>query len=1036
MLAENLFKIGLFFTFCSSLSLAVYVTAHFRNGLKVHLLHTICTFLGLWSLGLLLVRVAPTYQEALFWQRLSALGWTTIYSLLLHFSLTLTESHLLKRWWLYPLVYFPAFLNLLIFSLLPGFAGTAQQLLQVNSGWVVLPRADFWNWFFNLYCVSFTVISGALFLRWARKLHKAEQRRMGFTVALSLFSSVALGVFLDRTFSPRYFAEFSNLAPIIALFPVTVLSVFFRTQQEFLGIKRRSFSCEVTRGEVLSEADKLSLYAHLAGVHILGGFLYVVISVLLLDRSLEAQAFLWGALFFLVGVGIYYLCAWETSEKRRDLWLGVALSLSAFLIFLRAAPLLKEQPLLFLPLLSFLLPTILVGNFGAFVVISVALSLMQVWAWFNLPLSGVFSSSMLFVAQLLVTVVFALFVLLVFYIRNVYLRRLEENRAQLDAQQTVARLSAQLVGMQPSSLEKGLESVLRELLKSHGMDCGCFFVFNREGDLRCKVHLGGEASGFTCRDSQESRAKFLSALKEIAKNEEIFVVGDIKKLPLGQEQFAGFFEKAGMRSVIVLPIQRGERLLGILALGALRSRTFSAYQEESLKILGRILADVLERVEAELELQHMAFYDALTELPNRTLFMDRLQKALQLARRTGKLVAVVFVDLDSFKVINDSEGHEMGDRLLKEVAQRFVSSIREYDTVARFGGDEFLLLVDNLGDPQEVVPIAERLLHRLQQPFFVGKQEFFLTASCGVAIYPLDAETPEELIRFADLAMYAAKTRGGGCYAFCSQELREEAQQKKVLVSGLYRALDRKELIVYYQPQVDAATGNIVGVEALLRWVHPELGFLLPDSFIPLAEQTGLIIPIGEWVLQTACSQLAAWRKKGLRIHRVAVNLSPSQLRDPQLTDKVRKAVEKAGIFPDELELEVTESAVFQNPDEIIDLLQELKTLGVRVALDDFGVGYSSLIRLKMLPVDRIKVDRRFFRDIPSNRRDAAIVENIIQLARSINAAVIAEGVENDQQLEFVVDRGCYEIQGYYYYHPLPPEEVEALLLRTQDRKD
>jgi diguanylate cyclase (GGDEF)-like protein len=787
---------------------------------------------------------------------------------------------------------------------------------------------------------------------------------------------------------------------------------------------------------VLSEADKLALYAHLAGVHILGGFLYVVISVLLLGRSLEAQAFLWGASFILLGMGIYYLCAWKTPEKRRDLGLAVALSLSALLIFLRVVSLSKEQPLLFLPLLSFLLPTILVGNFGAFAIISVTLSLMQVWAWLNLPLSGVFSSSMLFVTQLLVTVIFALFVLLVFYVRNVYLKRLEENRAQLDAQQTVAYLSAQLVGMQPSSLEKDLESVLRGLLESYGMDCGCFFVLSREGDLRCKVHLGGGASDFACRDSQEHEVELFSVLRKIAENTEIFVVGDMEKPPSEKKQLAEFFETAGMCSVIVLPIRRGERLLGILTLGALHRSSFSAYQEESLKILSSVLANVLERVEAELKLRHMAFYDALTELPNRALFMDRLQKALQLARRTGKLVAVVFVDLDSFKVINDSKGHEMGDRLLKEVAQRFVSSVREYDTVARFGGDEFLLLVDNLGDPQEVVPIAERLLHQLQQPFFVGKQEFFLTASCGVAIYPLDAETPEELIRFADLAMYAAKARGGGYYAFCSQELREEAQQKKVLVSGLYRALDRKELIVYYQPQVDAATGNIVGVEALLRWVHPELGFLLPDSFIPLAEQTGLIIPIGEWVLQTACSQLATWRKKGLRIHRVAVNLSPSQLRDPQLTDKVRKAVEKAGIFPDALELEVTESAVFQNPDEIIDLLQELKKLGVRIALDDFGVGYSSLIRLKMLPVDRIKVDRRFFRDIPYSRRDAAIVENIIQLARSINAAVIAEGVENGQQLEFVVDRGCYEIQGYYYYHPLPPEEIEALLLRTQDRKD
>lgn len=1030
----NLLVVGLFFVFCSALSLGVYITANFRGGLKVHLLHTICTFLGLWSLGLVLVRVAPSYREALFWQRVSALGWTTVYSLLLHFVLVLTENRFLRKWWLYFLVYLPAFLNLLVFSLLPGFVETTQELVKSSSGWVVLPAFCFWNWFFYLYCLSFVVLSGVLLFRWSKKLYNADQRKKANLVVFSLFFSAALGVFLGLVLSLRRVVEFSNPEPIIALFPVTLLAIFLRTQVEFLGIKRRSFSERVAQGEVLSEKGKVLLYTHLAGAHILGSFLYVVVSSFLLGHPPGLQDFLWATSFFLIGVGIYYLCAWEGSEKWRDFGFGMALSLSAFFVFLRVALLVGERPFLVLFFVFFLLPTILLGDFRAFATVAAIISLIQALIWFKI-FPEVLSSPIHLLMQFVATIFTVSFVLVVFCIRNVYLKRLAENLDQLNVQRAVAYLSSQLIDVTSSTLEEGLKLILCKLLKNYKMQCAYFLVFTGESNLRCLAHQGSEVSDSACNSFQEFQKELLTVCEEIARSGEPFVLEDISSLSPEKKQSVRCFEKAGMRSVIVIPVEGDERLHGVLILGAPYGKIFSSYQRESLKVLSNLLSNVLERVEAEQKLQQMAFYDPLTGLPNRRLFMDRLSKVLQLAKRTGKLVAVVFVDLDSFKTINDSEGHRVGDELLRQVAQRFSKCVREYDTVARFGGDEFLILLSNLSGSEEIVGVVERVLRGFQEPFFVQGQELFIAASCGISIYPLDGEGSEELIRAADLAMYAAKIEGGGTYAFCSRQLKEKARKKQLLLSGLYKALDKKELFVYYQPQVDSSAGNIVGVEALLRWRHPELGLLLPGSFIHLAEQTGLIVPIGEWVLRTACSQLAAWQKKGARISRVAVNLSAVQLRDPRLVEKVRRAVEEAGIFPDNLELEVTESAIFQRTDEVIELLGKLKELGVRIALDDFGVGYSSLIRLKMLPVDRVKVDRRFFRSIPCERRDMAIVENIIQLARSINAAVIAEGIENKQQLEFVVDRGCYEIQGYYYYHPLPPEEMETLLLGAEGKK-
>jgi len=485
----------------------------------------------------------------------------------------------------------------------------------------------------------------------------------------------------------------------------------------------------------------------------------------------------------------------------------------------------------------------------------------------------------------------------------------------------------------------------------------------------------------------------------------------------------------GVRSAALIPVKRDRRLLGLLTLGTESKKRWQDHHRGFLKVLANVLADVLERVGYESKIQRMAFYDNLTGLPNRQLFVEHLKKEIQLAKRLKKLLAVAFLDLDSFKTINDVEGHTVGDEVLREVAQRIVQCVRGHDVVARFGGDEFLLLLGNLSSVEEIPPIIERVLHTIREPLRMGVQELSVTASCGIAIYPRDGENSEELVQAADLAMYVSKTMKGNRYSFYFPALREDARQKRALISGLYRALEHGELVLYYQPQVHARTGNIVGLEALLRWRHPDLGLLLPDVFMPLAEQTELIILIGEFVLQAACKQAVTWQRIGIVPLRIAVNLSFVQLRDPHLVDKVKKALEEAALEANMLELEVTENAVFRDPERTIELLKKLKQLGVRIALDDFGAGYSSLFRLEMLPIDRIKIDQHLFQETSDGYQDKAVVENVFELVKSTNISVIAEGVENDRQIDFIVEKGCQEVQGYYYYRPMPPEEVEALLL-------
>ncbi len=447
--------------------------------------------------------------------------------------------------------------------------------------------------------------------------------------------------------------------------------------------------------------------------------------------------------------------------------------------------------------------------------------------------------------------------------------------------------------------------------------------------------------------------------------------------------------------------------------------------------LWAICRDVTERKQAQDQLYHLAHHDTLTGLPNRLLFLDRLKQAKALARRLNYKLAVLFLDLDRFKLINDTLGHPVGDKMLQGVASRLTSCVREIDTVARLGGDEFTIVLANLTSPDDVELVAQKILKALAKPLKIDKHELFITTSIGITMFPEHGDEATELIKKADLAMYHAKAQGRNNYQFYAAEMDLDADRRLLMETGLRKALDNDEFILFYQPKVDSVTSKITSLEALLRWNHPQLGMIPPGEFISLAEETGMILAIGEWVIREACRQNRAWQDAGIPPVRVAVNLSGYQLQQQDLIASVKEILGESRIDPSLLELEITETVIMQNPDFAVSILTELRQLGIHLSIDDFGTGYSSLAHLKRFAVNTIKIDKAFVRDVDTNSTDAAIATAIISMGSSLNLKVIAEGVETEGQLSFLRDRHCSEMQGYLFSRPVPADEVAKLLVKA-----
>jgi diguanylate cyclase (GGDEF)-like protein len=466
--------------------------------------------------------------------------------------------------------------------------------------------------------------------------------------------------------------------------------------------------------------------------------------------------------------------------------------------------------------------------------------------------------------------------------------------------------------------------------------------------------------------------------------------------------------------------------IGLIAVALLAVTLITEIFDAHLTSRTRLHTNRLEKV--NVELNHQATHDALTGLPNRLLFIDRLKQALAQAERNAKHFAVMVLDLDRFKLINDSLGHAAGDQLLIEVARRLTTAVRKIDTVARVGGDEFLLIVSDLKERDDAGAVAKKIIEAVSQSCQVGAVELQTSPSIGISVFPADGTDAEALLAHADEAMYCAKQRGGNTFQFFAAGMNAFTPARLEFENDLRRALPLQQFELYYQPKVDVISGRIASVEALIRWHHPVKGMISPDALIPVAEETGLIIPIGDWVLQEACRQARAWQLSGLPPLRVAVNLSATQFRQPNLLGTIRAALEKNNLQPKFLEIELTESAVMTNAEGSVGILEQLSRMGVVVAIDDFGTGYSSMSYLRKFPIDRLKIDSSFVRDLGADADNTSIVQAIISLAHSLRLKVVAEGVETPEQLAHLKSLGCDQYQGYHFSVPGPAASIEAMM--------
>ncbi|MBK7950152.1 MAG: EAL domain-containing protein [Deltaproteobacteria bacterium] len=607
----------------------------------------------------------------------------------------------------------------------------------------------------------------------------------------------------------------------------------------------------------------------------------------------------------------------------------------------------------------------------------------------------------------------------------------DENRRQARHVRLVYEVSASV--HDGETIDHGLEAALALIAQTMEFPLGQFLrsTETEEGNrlvasglLYCAPELVGEMP----------RAE-PSAGGEVGRSEthEALAQGVVEFDPRGLH----WWRSLGVASTSTIPVLIGNRLYGVFELFDHPGRSVSATTGELLERLGGIVGQAVEKRLAEERVRRFAYRDDLTGLPNRQHFHQLLRAAVSLASRSERRMALLFLDLDGFKKVNDTLGHEVGDKLLAEVASRFAKVVRVSDhlgrpseetpgpasSISRLGGDEFTVLLSEIHQPIDAALVADRLLATLEQPITLSGQDLFMATSIGIAVFPDDGADAESLIRNADAAMYFAKGRGRNSYSFYSAEMNRTQSQRLEIESRLRAALEREQFEIHYQPIRSAETGLVVAAEALVRWRDPEWGWVPPDQFIPVAEETGLIVPLGQWVFRHVCEQARRWRDECRATIRIGVNVSGKQIREPGMVEMVRQALEQTGVSPTQVELEITESTIMQDDALTTQTLRELKEMGVGLALDDFGTGYSSLSYLRRFTIDRVKIDRTFVAELPGNASDGALTSAIIAMAHGLQLDVVAEGVETEAQARFLELRGCDELQGYLYGRPCAPEE-------------
>lgn len=973
----------------------------------------ITLLLAIWSFGFAISAGAPDIEACLLWRRVAAFGWATIFAFLLNFSLLFSwrdNNRYLSKWWFICAIYLPAAVCLYVFSISSKMSVHQYALVRISNIWVNTQVNNGWDYFFYSYFFLYSLLTIVMFYKkYRNSLGKEKQYAM--TLMLSMGAGISIGTFTDLINASFGFLEIPQIAPLSFLIPVAAIS--YTVSHHDLMRK----SDDNNRGIIMGE-DVRNQLAHFLSV--LPAFAGITLFVAEygfngnMTSNIVVPAL---GLILMSGLSMLINRIRERKQLIEPLVILVAITIIPILsvhYMLSAAIEMRSLPF------AFVVVSALFNNRKLLISTGVTCLFTTLAVWVMVPSAQVQVGSYEYFMYL---VFLAGVMWIALFVNKTYVERLREVELRNRMQVLISGVSERLISLNRNNKSEHYKDTLTQIGQIYGGDIA-LLCFRDSKNFETPQHYiwesSVEISNKVCSEVCNIVSKELSACKVVTNR----VITDSNYTQSGNE----LLERLGIESIASIPLVFTDALTGFLAVGCKKTRCWDNFEIEALNTIANNISESIIKLSAEMEVEFLAYHDHLTKLPNQRLFHDRTEQAIRMAERKNEQIGVVFLDLDAFKHINDSMGHKAGDELLCYVAKELSTCLRNSDTVARFGGDEFLLLLCNTSDRTDFTKIMNKVMSIFGKPIVVQNQEIIITCSAGIAIYPQDGDTVETLIKNADIAMYSAKGKGKNQYLFCSENMKEEIHYIVQLTNQLYRALENKELSLVYQPQVDIETRRVIGAEALLRWNKPELGQISPIIFIPIAEKTGLINSIGEWVLLEACQQAKKWMELELSEIRIAVNISVNQLRNPMFFDQVKGVLETTGLDPSRLELEITESVTMQEPDYIVDLLVKLKTLGLLISIDDFGTEYSSLSRLKQLPIDRIKMDMQFVRGIVTNEKDRAISKIIIKLAKSLNLKVIAEGVENTAQLGYLEQYGCDEVQGFLFARPIPVNEMESVL--------
>ncbi len=980
-----------------------------------------------WSFGQAVAAAALEREVSLIGSRIASAGYLTAFALFLNATIILTKHHdILSKWWGYPAIYLPAAASLYGLVVLPLTGRYADEMVRTRFGWV-LESTQPWGWLGFVYCAAYSVAIFALIGRWAMRTDSASERKYAWYLAASLCVSLALAAAVEVAFS-RLDISFPGAVSVLALFPLAAMGYV---------VKRLRF----VQGKAVDPNERILDKAMLRRVYRIVAVCFITGSLINLlcwsmpGRQFEsASTIMLSAFLALIGAGVLLLGVLRLEESFRELILSLVFSLAIPMITLSyiayAGMAIWASFFLWLIISLLFNKRLLLGT----VILSAIQT--QILVWCVVPEAQFAMESVDYVIRLSLVVLAAFLCSLA---NRVYRHRLKENAKYAIRQTLVSDISHGFISVDENNFDKKADGMLRQCAEFLGCEQGSLALVDQTtGAMRYCAEWVCETAGADMQRACSMRVvDFFPAIKDKLVAHRLLTVSDPCMLPDWSSQIRSYFGEMGFRGLVMLPIMKNGEPIGFMSFGTTRPGV--AWDQEDihlLPVIANIVADAVSKLADMRKIEWIAYHDQLTGLPNRMLFKKRLVQAIEDAQRTRSMVGVAFLDLDAFKYVNDTMGHEMGDQLLVQVSAEIASVIKGRGSVARFGGDEFVLLFERFLRVEELTDVIERVMAAIEKPVILQNQEFFVTGSAGIALYPQDGATAETLINNADIAMFDAKAMGKRRYVFCSEALKSRVLDNTRLTNLLHRALEREELEIYYQPQVSLETQHIVGLEALLRWRLPDRGFVSPAVFIPLAEQTGLIHTIGAWVLETACRQSVRWREMGFAPMRIAVNVSVQQLRSRTFVQQVAGVLADSGLEPELLELEITESVANSGALGMVEILTHLKALGISISIDDFGTEYSSLGRLKLLPIDRIKLDMQFVQGIEQNQKDRAIAQVIINLAKNLHLKVVAEGVETGVQLNFLKEKLCDEVQGYYFYRPMPADEIEKALRKRRDRPE